>query len=697
MLVSFRREVLGSVAGLCLGVSLCQVAGSALADSVSSAHVRNPNVFEEFIDNSVERAFTRPILQLFAQRRYADAERSLRRLIQEYPRSALHRYNLAAALARQGKKEEALDSLDQAIEFGFSDRAIIARDDDLQSIRDLPRYAALLAKVSSHARRQEAAPGQRTVLANVVDRRARVETSNTSLDHRNNVLVSRFAFAPSPSGSLVHSGKEPIAQLLNEWFRKGQAAGNHGDLYDNRDRDHSRLSRDVLKQISHIDYGADAVEAGLDYGVNSGLLFNAITFGNSSTALTHSMAWRSQARLVQTTPDLIKRTYLQYLNNHLYVYPEHQDHDSGRGDLLPANTPYMLISQGSSGSDQPFLYAIGATLAAFRPDVKRLLRRKRLVVPTIQLVLRRGQEFVKTDADYLSGRAHPSVFVAEDIDLMKIVELANALKAGSVPPRVKLSVLEEDQSQAGTDYFAPAAINESLFDTPGAIARIVRSPRYWRRIVVTAAQTVDPNGRALNFRWSVLRGDASRIRIRQMGKSGERAEILVPWHERQPIRDRPEIKTDRVDIGVFADNGENISAPAFVTFLFPGDQKRTYDENGKVRCIDYNDKEYRKRYVDPLIFLARDWRDCYEYDQKGNLIGWNRIRGNKLQRFTRDGAKVIETDEQGRPTLGELVRYDVEPPKNERPKIVQVPVGQYVRYVYRGLEDRYGVAQPFKK
>ena len=57
-----------------------------------------------------------------------------------------------------------------------------------------------------------------------------------------------------------------------------------------------------------------------------------------------------------------------------YVYPEHRDHDAdddregGHGDLFPANTPCVLISQGSSGSDQPFMRAVPWTLAALRVE-----------------------------------------------------------------------------------------------------------------------------------------------------------------------------------------------------------------------------------------------------------------------------------------------------------------------------------------
>jgi hypothetical protein len=287
------------------------------------------------------------------------------------------------------------------------------------------------------------------------------------------------------------------------------------------------------------------------------------------------------------------------------------------------------------------------------------------------------------------------VFAAPEIDLVKMIEIANGLRVDTLPPLVALRAVEEDNATAGVDYFTPADTGERLFDTPDVIARLARSTKYKRRIVVDAGATRDPNGRPLTFRWVVLRGDADRIRIRRSGKRGERAEIEIPWHDRYPVPTSPELQTGRVDIGVFADNGTNLSAPAFISFLFPGDQKRTYEADGRLRCVDYDDPAFRRRYVDPLLFPARDWRDCYQYDGNGALVGWNRISGASVQRFTRDGVKVVETDAAGRPARGEYVRYELKPPaKAGRPRVVQVPTGRFVTYRYQGADDRIGEMRP---
>jgi len=325
------------------------------------------NVFQQFVRTTLERGLMLPILTLFREKQYAKAEQALRKVLEKLPRSPLFHYNLAAAQARLGKTDAALENLTLAIDYGFENRQALQGDPDLASVRGHARFKALVAELDADLAARTATPAPVPVSPfRVTQGRAYVSEGNTDWSAHGNILRARFSFEPKPAKDKVMTGDDPVARSLNQWFGEGRAAGNHGDLYDNRDRGHSRLSGQ-FQQIARIEYSAAARGAGVDYGANTGLFFNAITFGNSSTALTSSFAWRSQARLVLSNPELTGRAAMQYVNNQLYVYPEHLDHDPHNGDLMPANTPYILISQGSSGSDQPFLKAVGAILAAFRP------------------------------------------------------------------------------------------------------------------------------------------------------------------------------------------------------------------------------------------------------------------------------------------------------------------------------------------
>ena len=57
-------------------------------------------------------------------------------------------YNLGCSYALTGRKEEAFDALDHAIRLGYEDPDWMARDRDLESLREDPRFEKLVKKVA---------------------------------------------------------------------------------------------------------------------------------------------------------------------------------------------------------------------------------------------------------------------------------------------------------------------------------------------------------------------------------------------------------------------------------------------------------------------------------------------------------------------------------------------------------------------
>ncbi|MBT7663445.1 MAG: tetratricopeptide repeat protein [Rhodospirillaceae bacterium] len=642
-----------------------------------------------------QRKLTKAVIGLFRAHRFSEAETFLRQPVAQFPDAPVHHYNLAAALARQNKQTAALESLNKAIDHGFTSKAALTQDPDLAPIRELPGFQKLLSKL---AQMSATAIAPAEIKPRVVTKaKALVDAGNTTWAPASQSLLSMFAFNELHRPHKAHGGDGDIAWQLNRWSRKGEAAGNFGDLYDNRDSSHSHLSRKLFPQLAHIEYSADAKAAGIHYGVNSQILHNAITFGNSSTAITSGPLWRSQSRLILTTPELIARAYQQYANNHLYIFPEVRDHDPERGDLFPANTPYIITSQGKSGSDRPFLRAVAVILASLKPDVKNFLRAHRLISPTVQMIFRTGQKFVQTDTDYLAATAHPSVFDAVNINLEKMMNLAHALDKEDVPPPARITVTEETKAQPGIDYFGPSSTDEILFTTPNAIARMVKSTVYERRMVISAAKTLDPNGRPLTFTWRLMRGDKDRVTVKPLAEDGSVVELRIPWHQghsgdqSRKVPGRSDLSTNRVEFAVFANNGVHYGAPAFVSLYYPPKQVRKYDQQGRIQEIDYAPRALKDVYADPVLFPRRGWRDRYLYTKDGRLIGWDRIVKKAIRRFTRHGVRALETDASGRPVKAERIAYGVKLGKGQIKQIIEVPFGKAVIYDYISATDQLGI------
>ena len=72
---------------------------------------------------------------------WAGAEEAWRRAAELGHSPGNSHYNLACALARQGKERAALDELETAILLGFDDPSNLAKDDDLDSLRGRPRFS----------------------------------------------------------------------------------------------------------------------------------------------------------------------------------------------------------------------------------------------------------------------------------------------------------------------------------------------------------------------------------------------------------------------------------------------------------------------------------------------------------------------------------------------------------------------------
>jgi len=431
------------------------------------------------------------------------------------------------------------------------------------------------------------------------------------------------SFAASDENKQVCVDNSETCKLINRWYSQDKAAGNIGDWYDNRDGGHSRLNVKKYPQLSVVTYTEDEKAQKLHWG-GQGRLLKQITVGNSSTSAGVKAAGSNPRSNYYTQPKGLEFLYAQYRYSNLYVYPEHRDYDPGHngrpagyGDLYPTNTPYLVISQGSSGSDRVFVRAFIKTLASFHPDVKKKMHNTGLLMPTLQMIFRAGNKNIQHMKEYLTGKAHPTVFDGKNVDPVKMAQLASRIRLNDIPPQISLKVVEEDQAVRGMDYFE-AEKSEKLADTDSVIARIFRGTAHKKRMVVSAEPSADVNKRSLTYHWVVLRGDADRISIK-MRNGGAVAELGISYHERQPISKGATMESNRVDIGVFVHNGAWYSAPGFITVFFLDNEARTYDADGHILEMYYDASEATIGYPTSSanIFINKkydifDWNALFE-------------------------------------------------------------------------------------
>jgi hypothetical protein len=442
-------------------------------------------------------------------------------------------------------------------------------------------------------------------------------------------------------------------RLLEGWVNQGTASGL-GDVYwDNRDGGHSVVKLKGLPGIQQVKYQPNEIRT-RGWGLQRRVLPHT-TVGNSSTAYGE-MSKGSQTRMAYTNPGMHQILYQQYRGNNLYIYPEHRDHDRGNrrlagnkddgsakklkgfGDRMPTNTPYLITSQGSSGSDKPFILAVARTIGAFRPEVRKKLEETGLLMPTIQMLLRSTQRHVKSWEDYFSGRAHPAVFNSKELDEVAMLQAAHEMTPETIPPLVQLRVIEEDEMRLGTDYFAPPHRSEKLADTPAVISRIWRGVPLTRRMVVSAEGSIDPSNRPLKFKWVVLRGDPERVKITALDPRATSAEIVLWYPQRRAAYWNEDLWSNRVDIGVFASDGKAISAPAFITWYGLDNEQRSYDQEGRIEEIDYG----TGRFADPRLRAAGKFRDRYHWEGK-KLAGWTRYDNDGRETEFSAAGEVLST------------------------------------------------------
>ncbi|MEM9782586.1 MAG: hypothetical protein AAF899_08935 [Pseudomonadota bacterium] len=643
------------------------------------------------------------------------------RMARRYPLVAELHATRALLLSRLGRIEEALTAVDVALDLGYKNLSQIRRAPAYANLTDHRRFRRIAGKtreplpLSPVPRRAASIDGQ-TALVSALNTRWDVQRQLLSasfilpddLDTRPTLWDLDGDGVAEARGGLVPTGA--LARLPDR-IRSGEAAGLGGVFYDNRDRDHASLDRADFPRLTFIEYGEAAREAGVDYGPNRSMHFDAIVIGNSSTALTGGPFSRSQARSLITGPGDVEQQTRQFVRNQLYVFPSAGDYGPnlpvpqttergvGMGDKFPALVPFFVVSQGWSHSDYPFLDALATILSALNPELRAELQRRRLIAPTLQMILRRGMRGVDDDlAHFMAGPAHRPVMDGDDIDLERMVAIAERLTPATTPPMPILVVDQDLDAQDGVEVFGDG-LSEVLFDAPFAVGRIWRSTRHTRRMVLRAGVAERRAGQEVALEWRVLQGLQDKVRITPLGPEGDRVAVEIDWHGRYPVPGRDDMTTDRVDVGVFARVGDEASIPATLSIVFPPRQRREYeaapDGGMRLAAVDYAADLPGTVDADPLLFPERRWTDLLRWNADGSLDGWRRRHhDSRAEEYSANGLLIRQRDDRGRPALLEAMDYPTEREPNGTLLVEALPTGERFEVIYPSDDARSGALVP---
>jgi hypothetical protein len=606
---------------------------------------------------------------------------------------ALWAYNLACALALQGKVQDALDALDRAIRLGFTDTEHLRLDPDLHSLRNTDDFKQRLARLETPAKKDATPPLALTAMQ--PDKQMTITQAATNTEWNFQLgLFHAFASLPSEKAATAYSGLE--AETIRAWQKQGTAAGCDGLIYANRDNNTQPIDISRFPGLMRLGYSQEMTDRRLQIGLPNTLFVDEKgsrlipVIGHSSMGYLNSPYWRSQPRALCGDPRQLALQAVFLLGNQLFFYPAYSDYDLVAGDLFPANTPYCFAVAGSNNAEQPFMEAALAALAALHPITRAELTRTGLLMPTLQMLFRASQRTVKNREDYLSGIAHPPAFRAANLDTDRLVKMAHALTTNDLPPIVVLHVRRETQMIPDRDFF-DFVRTENMFDSPVSVARIFRgTPRTRTLEIETRCKRADAR-----LHWVVLQGDATKVRFSPCSTNSNLMTLTVSYHEpfTTPIGNGKSIKTSRVDIGVIAETAAGFSLPSTISFTFLGNEQRLYSADGKILSMDYTRR--LDGYIDPLLSYTRNWKDCYQYDAHGNMTGWKRIRGLTEEGFTAFGHKIVATDAIGRATRAHIVRYLPRRIKTDEsaetvPDLAQMDDNREIAYHYQSDSDFVG-------
>jgi tetratricopeptide (TPR) repeat protein len=124
----------------------------AATSSATSRPATGPSLPSAAVEKKVTE-LTRRAVRLIEKSQLDAAQAVLAEALELDPTHTTNLYNSACLFALKGDADRAIDFLERAAEAGWADFVHLGRDPDLKSLRDLPRYKALIARKDEYQKR----------------------------------------------------------------------------------------------------------------------------------------------------------------------------------------------------------------------------------------------------------------------------------------------------------------------------------------------------------------------------------------------------------------------------------------------------------------------------------------------------------------------------------------------------------------
>lgn len=374
-------------------------------------------------------------------------------------------------------------------------------------------------------------------------------------------------------------------------------------------------------------------------------------------ALACGGLYASQALLNVVEAEAAHKAVAAYTNNELRV----ESVATGELTAFPANMPYQLVVGPASEDRERAEAAIVCATNAMPKDVREMYLKAHVMAPVLQNLFRHCRPGVTNEALYLTYAAHPTVWRAADFDLERIKEAARMILVNSTPLLVFVKTVYEDyeslpirRAEPLLDYPDPRP--ETTFETPFGIGIVLRAPENQRkfRFMARAWPVQDEK---VTFAWRVIvpygRYGARPFEGREAWLTPPRgyAEIVLDWN----------LIGRRMDLLVCARYGRGAyGPPTIVSFFVIPNEMRKYGESGFIEKIEY----VKQDVLIPQLYQNKGWTDEYEVDQKGDILGFVRLRKGQIfgkEEFSINGEYIHEFHAVDMPKIVSSVRYFTKP------------------------------------